>query len=129
MRILAVGSRRWDDRNAVVVALGEAAEQLMDESDTPVLITSCRNGLEEIAHEIADGWNWECAYYGIDREEYGAMADGVLNATMVSHGKPDLVLAFPIPLSPAVWGVIRNANERGIEVRIIPPEDVRLDDG
>ena len=118
MRILVTGSRHWTDRMAVITALDEAIED-MNEQHT--LIYGCANGADQIAFEIADGWDWEAEAHVANWEEYGKRAGPIRNSGMIEHGKPDICLAFPLPGSKGTWDMIRKANAAGIEVRIIPP--------
>lgn len=120
MRILVTGSRKWTDASAVAAAL-EDALVFSGPGDEHALIYGCANGLDQIAFEIADRWDWECVAHVANWEEYGRRAGPIRNSGMIKHGKPDICLAFPLADSRGTWDTVRKANAAGIEVRIIPP--------
>ena len=121
MRILVTGSRNWTDRWAMEGALGEVIG-----GDPAVILHGDADGADALASYIIIEWAKDCGIWGLERfpadwDKHGKAAGPIRNAQMLTEGKPDICLAFPLPGSKGTWDMIRKANEAGIEVRIIPP--------
>lgn len=117
MRILVTGSRDWTDEDMVGTALAETVAARLEPH---TLIHGCARGLDRIASIIADCWDWEVEAHAANWEEHGKTAGPIRNTHMLSVGKPDICLAFPLPGSKGTWDMIRKANRAGLEVRIYP---------
>lgn len=126
MRILVTGSRRWTDREVMEAALDNATAGCVMNC---TLIHGNATGVDILANEIARGWDdmwgeWSIERFPADWAKHGRAAGSIRNAQMLTEGKPDLVLAFPLPGSKGTWDMIRKANAAGVEVRVIPARGV-----
>ena len=125
MRILVTGSREWTDREVIRLALFYALGDRV-ESEVSVVIHGNATGADTLVQDLVGPWaaklkNWEVESYPARWDLYGKKAGPLRNAQMLTEGKPDICLAFPLPGSKGTWDMIRKANAAGIEVRIIPP--------
>lgn len=123
MRILVTGSRHWTDRQVIADALTELLKEC---TDPCVLIHGDASGADRLANGVILDWARKWGIWGIERfpanwNKYGRRAGPIRNAQMLTEGKPDICLAFPLPGSKGTWDMIRKANAAGVEVRIIPP--------
>lgn len=123
MRILVTGSREWTDDEVITKALSGLMEEELKDC---VLIHGDAAGADKIADQTVRAWQSMWGGWCIDRypalwDLHGKAAGPIRNAQMLTEGKPDICLAFPLPGSKGTWDMIRKANEAGVEVRIIPP--------
>ncbi len=123
MRILVTGSRDWTDDQVIADTLCDLTKEQLGGC---VLIHGGAAGADRIAADTARAWasmwgDWSIERFLADWDMHGQMAGAIRNAQMLTEGKPDICLAFPLPGSKGTWDMIRKANAAGIEVRIIPP--------
>ena len=126
MRILVTGSRHWTDRWVIEDSLFKLTKEY---PLNHVLIHGGARGADTIAHElirkwVENGYSWRIETHPANWNKYGRAAGPIRNAQMLTEGKPDICLAFPLPGSRGTGDMIRKANEAGVEVRIIPPRRV-----
>lgn len=108
--VLVTGSRAWTDRDTIRQALFNA-------EPIGTVIHGGARGADRIADELAAELGYSVEIYPADWDRYGKAAGHRRNAEMVAT-KPDVVLAFPIGLSPGTRGCIELARRAGIPVRI-----------
>lgn len=122
MRILVTGSRHWTDREVIESALSKATGE---HPERHTLIHGNAKGADTLAAETVWSWvkkwgGWDIEAFPANWTKHGRAAGPIRNAQMLTKGKPDLVLAFPLPGSVGTWDMIRKANAAGVEVRIVP---------
>lgn len=117
--IMVTGSRDWTDLNVICNALQEAVEDLGE----PVRLIhgDCPTGADAIADKA---WRINLPVnhnpikpFPADWNKFGKFAGPKRNQEMVDT-RPDIVLAFPLGISPGTRGTIKKAQEAGLEVRI-----------
>lgn len=95
-RILATGSREFDDRRAIVNALWSSLIDLgyrWGTSDPPILVHGeCPSGADAIASEVWQGWGFPEEAHPADWS-IGRKAGPLRNQAMVDAGA-DLCIAF-----------------------------------
>lgn len=97
MRVLVCGGRNYSDDTRVFQELDKLAEA---SPDPLVIIQGGASGADYHAIKWVYSQQrqeriYELVTYQADWAQYGKRADPTRNATMLSDGKPDVVLAFP----------------------------------
>lgn len=113
-RVVVTGSRDWTDVAAVVWALSGYEPQ--------VLIHGAARGLDSIAADVA-------LLLGVpvieampaDWVTHGKAAGTIRNQRMLDEGRPDLVIAFPLPHSIGTRHMIGAALRAGVPVTEVRP--------
>lgn len=102
-RILICGSRRWDDKTVIALAMAawieEQGSSIGAVYPPPVVVHGGAAGADRLAGSVARNWGW--------REEVhpAASVDGV-----------DVVLSFPMGWSPDTRRRMRDAEAAGVPV-------------
>ena len=119
MRVLICGSRDWTDY--------EAIERLVKsfEEGTVIIQGECK-GADLMAKKAGRKHGFKVLSYPARwkkhrnhaESKYGNPAGRIRNTEMLSHGKPDVVYAFPLPQSTGTVDLIRKARKRRIPVII-----------
>lgn len=112
MKVLICGSRHFTNQLLMY-------EKMADWSQDVTVIHGGARGADSLAGELA-------AYIGLTVEvfpanwaKYGRKAGPIRNQQMLDEGKPDLVMAFPLPSSVGTLDMINRAQEAGIPVEIV----------
>ena len=85
------GGRDYDDYNTVSNTLGH----LHKRGPVSLLIHGGARGADSLAGEWAEESGVPVKVYEADWKRLGKAAGFIRNATMLKHGKPDMVIAFP----------------------------------
>lgn len=130
MRIIVSGSRTWSDRDTIYRALNGVCEEfdlnyppdeygntMPDASKIVVVHGACPTGADFIADEWCIGNFFTAERHPAEWERLGRAAGMIRNREMADLGA-DLLLAFPAGRSPGTRGMIREAERRGIPVRV-----------
>lgn len=113
MRVLVCGSRDWTHESPIRRALS-----VLD-SDS-VIIHGAARGADKIADKIAREFGMDVEPYPADWSK-GLSAGPVRNQKMLDEGKPDKVIAFPLPQSRGTWDMINRARKAGVPVQVVYP--------
>lgn len=117
MRLLVCGSRKYTDKEKIKKEL-----EVIGISNITTLIHGDATGADRLAAD--------CAFeLGLPRQAivpypakwflYGKQAGSIRNQQMLDEGKPDMVLAFPLPGCRGTWNMINLSRRYGINPRII----------
>ena len=117
VRVIVCGSRRWADRDMIRRALVEVGATVVIEGEA--------QGADTIAREIAEELSIPVETYPADWERYGKAAGPKRNARMLAEGRPDIVLAFPLPESNGTLDMVKKARAAGIRVVVLLDEATR----
>ncbi len=109
MRVLVCGSRKWTDY-AVIEWRMKALPPWS------VIIEGEARGVDRAARQIAKHLGLEVKPFPADWDKYGKAAGPIRNQQMLDEGKPDLVLAYPMPDSVGTQDMIERAKKAGIPV-------------
>jgi hypothetical protein len=117
MKILICGDRNYNDFEAMECYLAEFPITC----DEPLFIISggCR-GADKLAERYCKKWKIPFKEYPADWDTYGKRAGPIRNRQMLD-ADPDIVIAFHQNLhkSKGTIDTIKEANKRGIEVRVV----------
>jgi hypothetical protein len=91
MRILVCGGRSYNNAERVNSAL----DAINDADGIDVIIHGGCSGADELARRWAASRKVECIAYPADWNQYGRAAGPIRNRSMITDGKPDIVVAFP----------------------------------
>lgn len=109
MRVLVCGSRNWTDYAVI--------ERRMKALPTgAVIIEGEARGVDKSSRRIAEHLGLEVAPFPANWDKYGKAAGPIRNQQMLDEGRPDLVLAFPMPDSIGTQDMIARARQAGIPV-------------
>jgi len=111
MRLLVTGSRDWTDRQRVFDVLNRLRPT--------VIIEGGARGLDTIVSQLAKSWGIPIITFPADWRTYGKAAGSIRNQQMLDEGKPDYVVAFPLPQSKGTWDMVRRARKAGLAIEII----------
>jgi hypothetical protein len=122
-RVLVCGSRHFQDWRMIWRVLDELA------GDFPIaaIIEGDAPGADRIAGEWAQRNGIRDIKYPADWETHGKAAGPIRNQLMIDHGKPDLVLAFPLidpetgRIGTGTADLMRRARRAQIEVIQVGP--------
>lgn len=117
-RLLITGSRDWDDRHTIEVALRMVAETHADvcNLDDLVLVSgACPNGADRICEEVWEEHHGKVERHPADWQRHGKSAGFVRNEEMVDLGA-QLCIAFIKNNSRGASMTARLAEQAGIEV-------------
>ena len=112
MRVLVCGSRQWTDYRVI-------ERRLKALPPGTVIIEGGARGADKAARRIAEHIGLEVKSFPADWKKYGNAAGIIRNHQMLDEGKPDLVLAFPMPDSVGTQDMIRRAKKAGIPVEVV----------
>lgn len=110
MTVLICGSRDWTSESIIEDALSKHAPDVHT-----VIHGDCR-GADRIGAKIAQRAGRGVVTYPACWPRYGKAAGPIRNQQMLDEGKPDLVLAFPLPNSVGTKDMIKRAKKAGVEV-------------
>ena len=116
MRVLVCGSRNWDDWFTIYDCLDRVASVIKIET----VIEGGATGADRYGRNWANRHGIPVETYPADWERYGLRAGGLRNARMLHEGRPDLVIAFPLPNSRGTWNMVKTARDAGVKVWIMP---------
>lgn len=123
--ILVCGSRTWTDERAIETALLDVGEEwgcrILDDASgwhSIRVLHGGAAGADAIAGRIAEGYGFMAEAWPADWNLHGRRA-GIFRNLAMLDAKPDLVLAFWDGKSKGTAHTIREAEKRGIEVRIV----------
>jgi len=117
MRILVCGSRDWDDKDAIKVAIQEECDKCKAPAPMHVyIINGGARGADTLSSEIADELGLMKEIFYADWK-IGKQAGPIRNAQML-NAKPDVVLAFWDGLSKGTKNMIKQAQARKVRTRI-----------
>jgi hypothetical protein len=111
MRVLVCGSRNWQDLETIF-------RGLRDLGPIEVVIEGEAPGADRLAAQAAHRLGITVLRFPADWDRYGKAAGPIRNQQMLDEGRPDLVLAYPLPDSRGTWDMVRRAVAAGIEVRV-----------
>lgn len=111
MRILVCGGRDTGDFEIPVFI-----EKLHSLKPT-VIISGEATGFDALAKNYAEVFKVSYEGYPADWDTYGKAAGPIRNKTMLTKGRPDLVVAFPGGKGTA--NMIKQAKEAKVEVKVI----------
>jgi hypothetical protein len=119
VRVLVCGSRDWNDRRRIKIAIGRLLEHY---GDLTIIHGACR-GADRIADEIAEELGLTRMAFPITRSEWRSLgpAAGPLRNRRMLDQQPSLVLAFSNG-TDGTQGTVDEARKRGIPVRVIGQE-------
>ncbi len=109
MRVLVCGSREWADYAVI-------EQRIKALPPGSVIIEGEARGADKSARQIAEHLGLEVVPFPADWDRYGKEAGPIRNQQMLDEGKPDLVLAFPVPDSVGTQDMIARAKKAGIPV-------------
>lgn len=109
-RVLVTGSRDWSDYAAIRDALKHVGALQVIEGGA--------RGADALAARAAAELGIGCIEMPADWNTYGKRAGSIRNQQMLDNGKPDLVLAFPLPSSRGTWDMVTRARRAGVPVEV-----------
>lgn len=120
MKVLVCGSREFNNE--------EFLFEVLDNIHRETIVTDIIDGAAKGADSLGFKWatlrrreddrfirTWR---FPADWKKFGKAAGSRRNQQMLDEGKPDLVVAFPLPGSVGTWDMVNRAEKAGIEVRI-----------
>lgn len=115
-RLLVTGSRNWEDREAVLIALARVTDEWPDDVIT-LVHGACPTGADHMADDIWSGFlGRPVERHPANWHRFGKGAGPRRNQEMVDLGA-DLCLAFILPGSRGTANCVRCAEAAGIPVR------------
>lgn len=112
MHVLVCGSRKWTD-----IAVIEWRMKALP--PWAVIIEGEARGADKMARRIAKRLGLEVKPFPADWIKYGDAAGPIRNQQMIDEGKPDLVLAYPMPDSIGTQDMIARARKAEIPVEVV----------
>ncbi len=109
MRVLVCGSRKWVDYSVI-------ERRMKALPPWAVIIEGEAKGADIMARRIAKRLGLEVVPFHANWGKYGKAAGPIRNQQMLDEGKPDLVLAYPMPDSVGTQDMIARARKAGIPV-------------
>jgi hypothetical protein len=120
-RILACGSRDWEDANAIFERLAPWNAQAVKSGFRIELIHGNAPGADRLARGVANGMGqFDVQAFPADWERHGKRAGILRNIEMLDR-QPDLVIAFTNG-SPGTQHTIDEARKRDIPVEVVGTE-------
>ena len=114
MRALICGSRDWTYEGPIKRVL----LQLKGAGFTTIIHGDAR-GADRTAGKWADFFGLEVIKFPANWKRDGIGAGPKRNQQMLDEGKPDRVVAFPLPQSKGTWDMVRRARKAGIPVTVV----------
>lgn len=114
LRVLVCGSRDFADRFHMREALAALPRDL-----AITIIHGGARGADALADKAARELGFAVEEYQADWHKHGRAAGPLRNQRMLDEGKPDRVIAFPLPGSIGTWDMVRRARKAGIAVDVI----------
>ena len=111
-RILVCGGRDYSDWLSI-------ANVLIRYPVGTTVIQGEARGADYIAKNIALSLGFEIEGYYANWKYLGRSAGPLRNQEMLDSGKPDIVIAFPMPNSRGTWDMVARAKRAGVPVEII----------
>jgi hypothetical protein len=118
MKVMITGSREWRDPGPILHALREAQMDIAILPEDMMLLHGDARGCDRLGARLARSLGWNVESYPADWRTHGRAAGAIRNRRMLTVGKPELVLAFPLPSSRGTYDAIRQARQLGIRVRV-----------
>ncbi len=110
--VIVTGSRKW-------TAAGYLTRMLANECPSHVITGGCQTGADAIAEQWARFWEKVCTVVPARwRTIEGKRAGPLRNIRMLEMFPEALVLAFPLGESPGTRHCIREAEKRGMTVKV-----------
>jgi hypothetical protein len=117
--ILVTGSRDWDDYQTIWSELNKCIS-------AELLLHGMARGADRLADRAAKELKFKAIRgYPALWDEYGRSAGPIRNSLMLTHGKPDFVLAFQKDGSRGTQHMIDIARKAGVSVKVITMEGVK----
>lgn len=110
MRVLITGSRDY--------TRGDIIEDCIRACEATLIIQGGQRGADQLAILAATRIGIPYLTFWADWKKHGKAAGPLRNQQMIDEGKPDIVLAFPLPGSRGTWDMIRRARKAGIIFRV-----------
>jgi hypothetical protein len=110
-RILVCGSRNFTNSEAIMAAL-------LPYREAATVIHGGAPGADTLADVVARALGMDVLAYKADWKRHGKAAGPIRNQQMLDEGKPDLVIAFPLPGSIGTLDMITRARRAGIAVDV-----------
>ena len=111
MKLLVCGSRDWVNYTEV--------RRRIEKLNPDLVIEGGAKGADSHARIAAHGFGVPVMTFHADWSNLGRAAGSVRNQWMLDHGKPDMVLAFPLEGSKGTWDMVRRAKKAGLPVEIV----------
>jgi len=111
LRAIFCGSRYFRDEVAI--------EREMRLIEPTLLIHGDCQGADRISAAVAERLWIEHVAFPADWDFEGLSAGPSRNALMLERGKPDLVVAFPLPGSRGTWDMVRQAKDARVPTKVI----------
>lgn len=121
--MLVCGSRDWTDRAMLDRILDKLAAVLRVET----IIEGEQRGADIMAKEWARSRGVPFAPYPAEWSRYSKAAGRKRNQRMLDEGRPDLVVAFPLPASVGTWHMAEIALAAGVPVWVMPQAEAQID--
>jgi hypothetical protein len=116
MRVLVCGSRRWQDRDAIINRLAD----LTYRNPEVTIVHGNAGGADKIAHQEAQKLGFFVEPHPADWKQHGKRAGYLRNEEMVNLGA-DLCIAFWDGRSNGTRHTMDLARDHGIPVEVIGP--------
>ena len=115
MRVLVTGSRDWTDRRVIYDAL----DRFHGESERiEAIIEGGARGADRIARQWGAGRGLPVLTIEANWSFYSGNAGHIRNGWLLKYGRPDLVLAFPLPQSKGTWDMVKQAMAAQVKVSV-----------
>ncbi len=118
MRVLVCGSRDYIDRDYLFGFLDDLAGVVK----VDCIIEGRASGADQLAGEWAETRGVSHEAYPARWQKHGKRAGPIRNEQMLTEGKPDLVVAFPLPSSKGTWHMVGIARTARVTTWIMPQD-------
>jgi len=115
MRVLVTGSRDWTDGRAIYDALDRFHGE---DERIEVVIEGGAKGADRFARSWGRGRGLPVLTVEANWAFYPMNAGHIRNGWLLKYGRPDLVLAFPLPQSKGTWDMVKQAMAAQVKVSV-----------
>lgn len=112
-RVLICGSRDFKDQKLISEFVSKNKDKIS------VIIEGGARGADRCARIAAEAFGIPVETYPADWQRYKFRAGPIRNQQMLDEGRPDVVVAYPLPGSKGTWDMINRAKKAGVPVKII----------